>query len=140
MSASVRPQTRQPSYENPLMAQSCPGWQPRNRTRFAAWQPWTKPVAGLLIIGGALAVIWYGRQLSLAQQIALGCFLLGGATWFLRLRGVSLLGPFFVCDLVRSARRGHHVSARSAYAGLVLVALLCTYDVWFGDSVHPLRN
>lgn len=93
-----------------------------------------------MIVGIAFAVIWYGRHVSFAQQVFVGCLLLLGAALVLRLSGVALLGPSFAYDLVRSARRGRHVIARSTYAGLVLAALLLTYAFWLGDNVHAIRD
>ncbi|HLJ96094.1 MAG TPA: ABC transporter permease subunit [Gemmataceae bacterium] len=95
---------------------------------------------GLGILGGTGGAFWYGRHLLLAQQILLGSLLLLGAALLLRLAGISLIGPVFAYDVVRSARRGRQVIARSAYGGIVLAALLCAYSLWFGDTIHAFRD
>jgi ABC-type transport system involved in multi-copper enzyme maturation permease subunit len=50
-----------------------------------------------------------------------------------------LVGPMFMYDLVRSARRGRHL-LRAGYALLLLAALLWTYTIWLGDVVHGPRD
>src|SRR5689334_8221643 len=99
----------------PETVPSCSGWRASNRARWTSSQAWKQPAMGVIILGAALAGLWYGRFLSFPQQISVALLLLLGAALLLRLGGASLLGPLFVYDLVRSARRGRQLISRSAY-------------------------
>jgi ABC-type transport system involved in multi-copper enzyme maturation permease subunit len=83
----------------------------------------------LLIGFGCLA--WRGRHWPLAVQAAGASMLLAVGVWWWRRLGLSLFGPVFRYDLVRTARRGQLNAHRSLYAVLLGVALFLVLWFWF---------
>src|SRR5438132_2246686 len=96
------------------------------------WFAWVKThpgimtLIGLLVLGAVMG--WYHQYIPASFQISLWAILLILFAFFMRFRWMSLFGPVFVYDLVRSTRRSHFAALRSFYAGAMLVVLFLAYS------------
>jgi hypothetical protein len=99
---------------------------------------WRQGTAALLT-AGALATAWASQAPTplLALLGGLLLVLLGGMLW--PWGRVRLVGPLFVYDLARLARRGRTTLLRATY-GLLLLAWLCfLFGQRFPEDVQPTR-
>jgi hypothetical protein len=75
------------------------------------------------VLAGALAIAWYGGDLSGWQRVA-GWSVLGlGLAYLMRSGLVRLFGPVLFYDLVRNARRTRTYVLRCSYLALLLLFL-----------------
>jgi ABC-type transport system involved in multi-copper enzyme maturation permease subunit len=74
---------------------------------------------------------WYRNRVALAWHVPLWVLLLGGLAVLLRRSLQRNLGPVFLYDLVRTARRGQQLGHRTLYAVLLLALLFAVYWSWF---------
>src|SRR5260370_17603779 len=93
---------------------------------------WQQAKAGGLWLLGAAGLTWLGPQLPLLECVILWVVLAVGLLIVLRRFWSWLLGPLFVYDLVRTARRNRLIPVRSLYALLMLLIISVTYSRWFG--------
>jgi len=106
----------------------------------SSWRTWQGRLGQFLAITAAFAAVWYGRRLSLAQLILTIALGLGGTALLLRLAGLRFCGPVLVYDLVRSARHGRQVMARTIYAVSLLTVVVWCYAQRPGEYEHAVRG
>jgi ABC-type transport system involved in multi-copper enzyme maturation permease subunit len=100
---------------------------------------WSHPLllerlSAALLLAVVFFLGWYRNRVALAWQLALWALLASGLAVLLRRSLQRNLGPVFLYDLVRTARRGQQLGHRSLYAVLLLALLLAVYWSWFPDS------
>src|SRR5262245_23419771 len=87
-------------------------------------QSWLERGAGVIWLALVAAAFHYGARLGTGQRLLLGAILLLSLVLLLRRGWIKLLGPVFVYDAIRSARRGRYFLVRGIYTGSIL-GLLC---------------
>jgi len=110
--------------------QSCLTWLQRNLAWSNSRQSWQERFGALLLLAGTVAVVWFGRHLSLSTQAALGCLLLVGFAVLLRRGWVKLFGPVLFYDMLRTGRRSRYVFFRTLYLVGLLLLLTWVYFSW----------
>jgi ABC-type transport system involved in multi-copper enzyme maturation permease subunit len=88
-------------------------------------------LSAALLLAAVSLLGWYRNRVALAWHVPLWALLLGGLSLLLR-RGLQRnLGPVFIYDLVRAARRDQQIGQRTFYAVLLLALLFAVYWSWF---------
>ena len=110
--------------------QGMAGWLRRNLAWSNSRQSWQERIAAAGLLAGALAILWYASELSVARQVLLWGILLVGLAALMRRGWLKLFGPVLFYDLVRIARRRRYIFLRCLYA-IGLTFLLCwVYYIW----------
>lgn len=96
-------------------------------TRSASWdERWL--ILGL--VGTACALVWLGNYVSPLAQAALWAGLLAGTALLARTGRISILGPVFVYEMVRIARRRRYFWFRMLYVVGLFGLLGWLYGIW----------
>jgi len=93
---------------------------------------WQEASAAALWLAAVAGVFCLDLQLPDPARAALWVVLAVGLPIVLRRFWSWLLGPLFVYDLVRTARRNRLIPVRLLYALLMLLIISVTYSRWFG--------
>jgi ABC-type transport system involved in multi-copper enzyme maturation permease subunit len=97
---------------------------------------WQEALAAILWLVAAAGLFFLDSQLSGPAKAALWAVLAIGFLIVLRRFWSWLLGPLFVYDLVRTARRNRLIPVRLLYALLMLLIISVTYSRWFGFQLN----
>ncbi len=93
---------------------------------------WKETSAAALWLAAAGGLFWLDSELPGPAKAALWIVLAVGLLIVLRRFWSWLLGPLFIYDLVRTARRNRLIPVRLLYALLTLLIISVTYSRWFG--------
>jgi ABC-type transport system involved in multi-copper enzyme maturation permease subunit len=93
---------------------------------------WQEASAAALWLAAVAGLFFLDLQLPDPARAALWVVLAVGLLIVLRRFWSWLLGPLFVYDLVRTARRNRLIPVRLLYALLMLLIISVTYSRWFG--------
>jgi ABC-type transport system involved in multi-copper enzyme maturation permease subunit len=93
---------------------------------------WQEATAGSLWLIGAAGLAWLGPQLPLLESVILWTVLLVGLLIVLQRVWSWFLGPLFIYDLVRIARRNRLIPPRSIFAIALLAVVFFFYVNRFG--------
>jgi ABC-type Na+ efflux pump permease subunit len=102
---------------------------------------WQEATAGGLLLAGMASLCWLGSVLPLLVCVLLWVVLLVGLIIVLRRFWAWLLGPLFIYDLVRTARRNRLIPVICIYGVALLALVFILYGKWFdlrGDSWEEL--
>ena len=102
---------------------------------------WQEATAGGLLLAGMASLCWLGPVLPLPVCVLLWIVLLVGLLIVLRRFWAWLLGPLFLYDLVRTARRNRLIPIACIYGVALLAFVFILYVQWFdfrGDSWEEL--
>src|SRR6266852_5034900 len=92
---------------------------------------WQEALAAALWLAAVAGLFGLDLQLPDPARAALWIVLAVGLLIVLRRFWSWLLGPLFVYDLVRTARRNRLIPVRALYALLMLLIISVTYSRWF---------
>jgi ABC-type transport system involved in multi-copper enzyme maturation permease subunit len=117
---------------------SCQLWLRRNLSWSNSRQAWEERLGALALFAGIAAVWWSADLLPLWQQACLWTLLLVAVGILLRRGWLKLLGPLFVYEVVRAARRSRYVLLRLYVYFILLIFLFIFLCWWVLDQTHTL--
>src|SRR5439155_13371519 len=101
-------------------------------------QAWEERLGALALVAGMATVWWSADRLLLWQQACLWTVLVLAVVILLRRGWLKLLGPLFVYELVRAARRSRYVLLRLYVYFILLIYLFLFLFWWVLDEKHTL--
>jgi ABC-type transport system involved in multi-copper enzyme maturation permease subunit len=109
------------------MSESFGAWFRRVLSWSDSRESWQERLAGLLVLAGAIALVWRGNHLPRSGQVVLWGLVLVFLAVILRRGWLKLFGPVLFYDLVRIARRRRYVILRCLYALFLFLTLYSAY-------------
>src|SRR5438445_9359602 len=111
------------------LVHSCHVWLRRNFSWSNSRQAWQERTGALALLAGIAGVWLSADRLPLWQQTGLWILLLLAAGILLRRGWLKLVGPLFVYELARAARRSRYILLRF-YVYLILFIFLIVALCW----------
>jgi ABC-type transport system involved in multi-copper enzyme maturation permease subunit len=106
------------------------GWLRRQLVWSNSFQSWQERVGFAVLFGGIVAAWYCSERLPLAPQVLLWLALLLVVAILLRRGWLSITGPMFYHDLVRTTRRSRFALYR-CYAYFTLILVIVFWSVWY---------
>jgi ABC-type transport system involved in multi-copper enzyme maturation permease subunit len=120
------------------LVHSCHVWLRRNLSWSNSRPAWEERLGLVVVLAGMALLGWSAHRFSLWQQVCLWMVLFLAVGILLRRGWLKLLGPLFLYELVRTARRSRYVLLR-LYVYFVLIIFLFIFLCWWVDDKHILE-
>jgi ABC-type transport system involved in multi-copper enzyme maturation permease subunit len=120
------------------LVRSCQLWLRRNLSWSNSRQAWEERLGALALFAGIAAVWWSADLLPLWQQACLWTLLFLAVGILLRRGWLKLLGPLFVYEVMRAARRSRYILLRLYVYFILLIFLFIFLCWWVLDQKHTL--
>src|SRR5690349_16124674 len=94
------------------LVHTCHLWLRRTAPISNSRQAWEERLGALISFAGIAVVWWYADRLPLWQQTCLWSLVIVATAVLLRRGWLKLLGPLFLYELARTARRNRYILLR----------------------------